>query len=134
MAIKISELEGIDPQFAEVLMDAGLNNSNRLLSVAASPEGRRALASELGISETELIDLVNRADLARIDGIGKIYSDLLELAGVDTVIELRTRNPRNLHAKIKEVAQKHHVRRTPNPATVEDWIEQAQGLARTVTY
>jgi hypothetical protein len=34
--------------------------------------------------------------LCRIDGVGSEYADLLEAAGVDTVVELAPRNPANL--------------------------------------
>lgn len=131
--IKFSELSGIDRSLAEALSKAGLDSSERLLAKAATPEARRELALQLGVSEIDLLNLVNRADLARIEGIGKIYSDLLEFAGVENVDDLRTYNHRNLHSRIKEVAVKHHVRRTPNPATVEDWIEQARDLEKTVS-
>jgi len=43
------------------------------------------------------------ADLMRISGIGEEYSELLEAAGVDTVKELKHRNPENLAAKTKEI-------------------------------
>ena len=54
---------------------------------------RKALASKLGIDERALLELGNRADLARIKGVGAVYSDLLEFAGVDTVAELAKRVP-----------------------------------------
>ena len=44
----------------------------------------------------------NRADLARVKGIGEEYADLLEVAGVDTVPELAQRNAANLTAKMAE--------------------------------
>jgi len=43
------------------------------------------------------LEWVNLADLYRIKGVGEEYSDLLEEAGVDTVVELAQRNPENLH-------------------------------------
>ncbi|MEM7133251.1 MAG: DUF4332 domain-containing protein [Chloroflexota bacterium] len=133
MTIKFSKLQGVDPAVAQALKGAGLDSSEQLIAVASTPHERRDLSKRLGISEKILLDLVNRADIARIEGIGKIYSDLLEFAGVDTIAELSNRNHRNLHAKIKEVAEKHHVRRTPNPATVEDWVEQAKELGKSIS-
>ena len=63
------------------------------------------------------------------------YSDLLEEAGVDTVVELATRKPENLHAKILEVnAAKKLVRRPPSAKMVADWVMQAKELPRVVTY
>ncbi|HEY3297552.1 MAG TPA: DUF4332 domain-containing protein, partial [Armatimonadota bacterium] len=76
---------------------------------------------------------VNRADLARIKGIGSEFADLLEAAGVDSVPELAQRVPDNLAAKLSEVnAAKKLTRRLPTAAQVADWVEQAKGLPRVV--
>ena len=78
---------------------------------------------------------VNRADLSRIKGIGEEYADLLEVAGVDTVPELGQRNAENLFNKMVEVnAEKKLVRQVPAQSKVEDWVKQAKGLDRVVTY
>ena len=61
-----------------------------------------------------ILEWVNLADLMRIKGVGEEYSDLLEEAGVDTVVELANRKAENLHAKILETNQKEKlVRRSP---------------------
>ena len=74
-------------------------------------------------------------DLYRIKGIGSEYADLLEAAGVDTVVELATRNPANLYQKLVSTnMEKRLVRKVPFPSQVEYWIEQAKALPRGVTY
>ncbi len=83
----------------------------------AQPKERQELADKLGLDVRKLLELGNRADLGRIRGIGVVYSDLLEFAGVDTVAELATRKPENLFKKIMEVAAEHTVKRPP---TAED--------------
>ena len=45
---------------------------------------------------------MNHADLCRINGVAGQYADLLEEAGVDTVVELSRRNPANLATAIAE--------------------------------
>jgi hypothetical protein len=78
---------------------------------------------------------VNLSDLFRIKGIGEEYSDLLEEAGVDTVVELSHRNAANLHAKIHEVNEaKKLVRRLPPLSSVEGWISEAKTLPRVIEY
>jgi predicted flap endonuclease-1-like 5' DNA nuclease len=75
------------------------------------------------------------ADLFRIKGIGTQYSELLEAVGVDTVKELRNRNPENLHAKLVEVqAEKKITRAVPALSQVQDFIDQAKQLPQVVTY
>jgi predicted RecB family nuclease len=73
--------------------------------------------------------------LFRVKGIGTQYSDLLEAAGVDTVVELATRKAANLTSKMAEVnAAKKLVRQLPAESQVTAWIEFAKGLDRAVSY
>ena len=68
-------------------------------------------------------------------GIGEEYSDLLEVSGVDTVKELRTRSAANLTEKMAEINQKKRlVRRLPTESMVTRWIADAKKLAPAVKY
>ena len=131
----IEQISGIGPTYGERLRSLGIRTTEALLKAGATPQGRQGLAEKVGVSADTILKWVNRADLMRITGIGEQYSDLLEAAGVDTVVELARRNPENLHQKLVEVnAEKGLVRRLPNPAMVADWIEKAKGLERAVSY
>jgi hypothetical protein len=67
--------------------------------------------------------------------VGEQYSDLLEKAGVDTVVELAKRKPENLLTKMAEVnAEKNLVNRLPTLKTVEGWVSTAKELPRKVKY
>lgn len=134
MALKLSELMGVTPEISNKLHAAGLNDSDKLLAAVAQPQSRAEWAQKLDIDERVLLELGNRADLARIKGIGKIYSDLLEYAGVDTIMELRNRNPDNLYEKINEVADHHMVQRRPTRQQVHDWVAQAKEMERAIYY
>ena len=82
-----------------------------------------------------ILEWVNHADLWRIKGVSEEYSDLLEEAGVDTVVELAQRNPENLYMKMKEVnMEKKLVRRLPSEKQVIDWVAQAKRLPRAISY
>jgi predicted flap endonuclease-1-like 5' DNA nuclease len=132
---KIEDIEGIGPEYAKKLTEAGVTSVAQLLKVGADPKGREELAAKTGIDRKLILEWVNHADLYRIKGVGQEYSDLLEEAGVDTVVELATRKPENLHAKILEVnAAKKLVRRPPSAGMVADWVLQAKELPRVVTH
>jgi predicted flap endonuclease-1-like 5' DNA nuclease len=132
---KLEKIEGIGPIYAEKLRRAGIHSVNALLSVGTTPEERKALEAKAGIGHEYILDWVNRADLMRVKGIGEEYSDLLEKAGVDTVVELARRNPDDLHAKMLEVnAKKRLVRRAPSRGMVAQWVEHARALPRIVSY
>ena len=93
------------------------------------------MIEDTGISAKLILKWVNRADLARVKGVGEEYADLLELAGVDTVPELAQRNPQNLHQKMVEINDERKVvRRAPSLSAVQVWVAQAQELGRVITY
>ncbi|MFW6135599.1 MAG: DUF4332 domain-containing protein [Chloroflexota bacterium] len=132
---KLEVIEGIGPIYAQKLRQVGIGSIEALLETGATPEGRQELQENTGIGAEFILDWVNRADLMRIRGVGEEYSDLLEWAGVDTVVELAQRNPENLYQKLLEVnAEKKLVRRPPARNMVKDWVEQAKALPRGVSY
>jgi predicted flap endonuclease-1-like 5' DNA nuclease len=132
---KLETIEGIGPVYAQKLRAAGVGSVETLLKAGNTPQGRRELAKKTGIGDEYIMDWVNRADLMRVRGIGEEYGDLLEWAGVDTVVELAQRNPDNLYQKIVEVnEQKQLVRRPPTRDMVAGWIKQAKALPRVVSY
>jgi predicted flap endonuclease-1-like 5' DNA nuclease len=117
------------------LKQQGLYRSDQLLESARLPAGRQALAARAGVDSRAILELANRADLARVRGIAGVFSDLLEHAGVDTVRELANRNARNLYAKLAEVnGQQRIAGRMPSQRMVEDWVAQAKELPRLLEY
>lgn len=132
---KLTEIEGIGETYAQKLMDAGIATTEQLLESCATPKGRTSLAEKTDISGKLILKWANRADLARIKGIGEEYADLLEASGVDTVPDLARRVPENLHAKMVSVNdEKSLVRSMPSEKQVRDWIAQAKDLPRVMTY
>lgn len=135
MSYPVLKIEGIGPKYAKKLKDVGVATTATLLERAKDPKGRKQLAAESGIDETYILKWANMSDLMRIKGVGEEYSELLEVAGVDTVKELRNRRPDNLHAKMAEVnAAKKLVRVLPSPNKVASWVEQAKSLPPVMKY
>lgn len=132
---KLVSVEGIGEAYAEKLKAAGVGTTQALLEKGSTPAGRQEIAEMADVSPKLVLEWVNHVDLFRVKGIGEEYADLLEEAGVDTVPELAQRNPENLYQKLQEVNQeKKLVRRPPSQAEVSDWVAQAQGLPRKITY
>jgi len=131
----IKDIEGIGPVYAGKLAAIGIHTVHALLDKGCTGSGRKELAEKTGISETLVLEWVNMADLFRIEGIGEEYSDLLEEAGVDTVVELSKRVPENLYEKLEQVnEEKKLVRQLPTLDIVKKWIEQAKTLPKKVEY
>ncbi|MEM9291553.1 MAG: DUF4332 domain-containing protein [Acidobacteriota bacterium] len=135
MSYRIEEIEGIGPSYGSKLEAAGIHTTNDLLKHCASRAGRKKVAEAADISEKLLLKWANLADLMRIKGIGKQFSELLEAGGVDTIKELRHRNAENLTAKLREAnAEKKLTRAVPGLAQVEAWIASAKELDPTITH
>lgn len=132
---RLEYIEGIGKIYAEKLHKIGINYDRQLLRLGAKRTGRRKIAKQSGISPKLILKWINHADLIRIKGIGEEYSDLLEYAGVDTVIELSHRNPQLLWKELRKVnAERRLVRHVPSLQQVYDWIEQARKLPRVIEY
>jgi predicted flap endonuclease-1-like 5' DNA nuclease len=134
--MKMDEVEGIGPVYAEQLGLAGIATADALLEQGAKPGGRAAIEKATGISGALILKWVNRIDLMRISGVGSEYSDLLEISGVDSPAELAQRNAASLATTFQEAvaARPETVRRIPSEAEVSDWISQARKLPKVVEH
>ena len=129
----IETIEGIGPTYGTKLRNSGVKVVGDLLREGSTRFGRRILARKVDVAPGTMRRWVHRADFFRIRGIGTQYSELLESAGVHTVIDLSWRDPESLHARLRQINRKKHlVKRIPPLTTVRRWIENAKNLKRVV--
>lgn len=132
---KIIDIEGVGNVYATKLQEAGIRSVEGLLKACVTKKDRIELAKKTGVAEKVILTWANHADLFRIKGVAGQYSELLEAAGVDTVVELSQRNGANLIKTMEEVnAKKKLVRKLPTQGQLEDWIKQAKKLPRVLQY
>lgn len=131
----IDAVEGMSHAEATKLRKTRVRTTEALLKTASTRSGRRELSTKTGIPDKKILQWVNRADLMRVKGIGSEYADLLEVAGVDTIRELRRRNPANLLETLVVLnTRKRLVRRLPTEGMVSGWIDEAKVVDPIVTY
>ena len=131
----IADIADIAPELAVALKAAGIRTTTGLLEAASNPKGRARLATKTGIDEKRILRWANLADRMRIKGVGEEYATLLQAAGVDTVRELKYRNPARLARAMKEAnAKRKLVRVLPSDDAVVRWIEHAKRLPLKITY
>jgi len=137
----IQKVRGIDIVLGGKLKQIGIETTEDLLARTAKPEDRKALAEKIGVSPELVLEWANRADLLRIDGMDQDYSDLLEVARVDTMVELSKRVPENLLKTLIEVNKEKKVAykfayflKYPKLEEVQHWIEQAKAMPRKLVY
>lgn len=141
----IKEIGGIDATSLDKLRAARIRTTAGLLKTANDAKGRKSLSEKTGIPVTEILDLVNRADLMRVKGLGGDYTCLLRGVGVDTLRALRHRNPKHLAEKMaaenaKRLDKKARNRNAkavqllPSEKAIQKWIERARDLPLKISY
>lgn len=125
--LPVSKLRGV-PQTARVrLKSLRITTCGQLLAAAATPAGRSRVAQATGIDPALLLDLVRRADLARINGIGTVFGLMLEALGVVDVGRLAGQEAAALHQALRRFNEAERLaRRSPTPEEVADWIAAAR--------
>jgi len=133
MTYPVSEITGSD--IAERLKAIGIRTTERLLNAAKGPKERKLLAEKTGLDERRILSWANTADRMRIKGVGADYAGLLQAAGVDTVKELKYRNPAKLAKAMADANAKRKLARVlPSDGAVVRWIEQAKRLPLKISY
>lgn len=135
MNYPVSDLDGITPGIANVLKANKIRTTIRLLEHARTPKKRQTLAQKTGIPVHQILRCVTMADRLRVKGIGREHAELLEMAGVKTVQDLRYRNPANLAEAMAAATSKQKIERPlPSEKMIARWIEYAKKLKNEVSY
>jgi hypothetical protein len=135
MSYPLTDIDGIDRNVATALKSAGVRSSKSLLDAAATARGRKELAEKTDLSERQLLQWANVAHFMSIRGVSREYADLLRKSGVDTVKELKYRNPAKLVAAMAQANKARKlVRVLPSEQRVVRWIDDAKKLPPKITY
>ena len=135
MAYPITDIRGIGPDAAEILKSEGIRTTIGLLRSAKTPKQRLKLAEMIGTDKENVLDWVTTADRMRVKGVGWEYSELLRVAGVKTVNELKYRNPQKLVDQMQQAnTRRKLVHLLPSVTMVERWIENAKKLPPVIRY
>jgi predicted flap endonuclease-1-like 5' DNA nuclease len=133
MTVVLHKLYGVEPTLENKLKERGIKDSEDLLKQCRSSEELSQLAEVTGIEPRVLAQLVHRADLARIRGIGEAYTQLLEAAGVSTLGDLAARCPEDLRDQFTRInSERELVGRVPALAMVNGWVTKAKRLPKTL--
>jgi predicted flap endonuclease-1-like 5' DNA nuclease len=132
---KLADIEGVGRVNAAKLQKAGVRSTDSLLKKGGTRKGREEIVKLSRIDKDLILQWVNHVDLYRIKGVGSEFADLLEAAGVDTVVELSKRDAKKLVEPLAKVSAKGNLtNRVPTVKMVKGWIAQAKKLPRAVSY
>jgi predicted flap endonuclease-1-like 5' DNA nuclease len=134
-ATPISKLYGVSREVRFALKIHAITTSERLLHAAARYEDRQALAVAARLHLEALTAVVQRADIARVNGIGTSFARMLADVGIPDVATLAVRDARALQLRLHAFNQVERlVRRCPTLDEIVDWVAQARQLPVIVTY
>jgi predicted RecB family nuclease len=135
LSYSLSAIAGIGPAMTARLKALGIRTTEKLLEASRSAKDRRILAEKLGVDEQMVLRWANLTDRMRIKGVREPYAELLKDAGVDTVRELKYRNPGRLAQAMADANAKHkRVQLLPSETRVGHWIEAARKLDQKIKY
>ena len=132
---KLADIEGVGRVNAAKLQKAGVRSTDSLLKKGGTRKGREEIVKLSRIDKDLILQWVNHVDLYRIKGVCSEFADLLEAAGVDTVVELSKRDAKKLAETLATVSAKGNLtNRVPTVKMVKGWVAQAKKLPRAVSY
>ena len=130
----IDSINGMTHTEATKLRRARVRTTITFLQIASTRSGRALLTKETGITSTKLLHWAKRAELMKIKNLGRDYADLLEAVGVESVADLKRRNPESLHEMMHNANQvKKIVDRMPSLKRVTNWIDDSKDIVITVS-
>lgn len=128
----ISNMKGVQTEYIEQIQAQGVKYTQQLLEHGKTLQQRKELAQQSSVPVQVIHELVGRADLMRLRGIGGDLSLLLQEAGISSCRSLSEQSTERLH---KRLAELHIGRRiayhAPSKAQVRSWINEAQELAQS---
>ena len=119
--MRVEQLPDMEAEQIARLQAAGINNCRQLLRASQRRERFLNLANATGLSPKGLEDVVRRAEVSQIRGVGTTTLAYLFEVGVDSLEALAVHEPETLRTKLHRVTA-----RPPNLAVIEDWILQAR--------
>ena len=130
----IDSINGMTHTEATKLRRARVRTTVTFLQIASTRSGRALLTKETGITSPKLLHWAKRAELMKIKNLGRDYADLLEAVGVESVADLKRRNPESLHEMMHNTNQiKKIVDRMPSLKRVASWIDDSKDIVITVS-
>ena len=135
MSYPLTSIAELDAEALAVLKKAGIRSTGTLLEHTRTLAQRKKLAASTGLDPRKLLCWANLADRMRVKGVSKEYAELLAAAGVDTVKDLKVRNPANLAKRMADANKARKlVRLLPSERMVARWIDSAKELPLKIRY
>lgn len=124
----VIDVEGIGPKYADRLIGMGIETTARLCY-----EDAAKIAETIDAPVKTVQNWQAMAQLAKVNGIGKQYAEVLVRAGVDNIDALKRRSPNTIADQVNAYVDglKSNVLGTRvTPRRVENWQKHAKTMRR----
>lgn len=129
MNYKMTDLKNIDQTLVVKLKAAGVETTSEMMKVWHDPDRRTEVATSSGLTEDQFKRMVSMARMARMEGVGPKYADLLVTAGVIGRKSLSKHTPEALVKHLAEVsASQNRTGPLPTLAEVGAWFAEMKPL------
>ena len=133
--LPLAKLGGMSRLALNSLKVFRITTTQQLLAAGAMAADREALSRSAKLAPHVLTTIVQRADMARVNGVGVVFRDMLWELGILDVALLAAQSPSILHERLKNLNDtERFARRSPTSEEVRDWILQAIDLPKLVTH
>ena len=135
MYLSIDHIEGIGPGYQEKLEYAGIKTVSDFLAVTRTQDQRDELSHRCKIPVGHINRWASMVDLARVEGVGFQYAELLTQSGVTSVEDLRKRNSTALREIMlrKNNKGKHFTNHVPTAALIDKFIANSRALTNILS-
>ncbi len=97
---RIKDFAGISADVILKLEKSGIKDTLKFYDRVKSPESRKELGRQTGISDAEILELTKLTDLSRIKWVGVSFARMLYDTGFDTVVKAASADYTDLHRRI----------------------------------
>ena len=133
--VYFGQIPGLKPDHVARLEAVGIKHSKHLFDRALTPADRMALSKETKLAESDLLEYVRMADLARILGVGPVFVRLFFEAGVRSLEDLSGRSPQELWSQLHALNDARGLSSVvPSLKDVKHSVTEAQELPHVVEY
>lgn len=133
MSKSVKYIGGVGSRYAQALSKTGIRTIEQLLEQGADRNGRLRISKLSSINESKILKWVHTSDLFRVKGIAGQYSELLLIAGVHSLVDLKSCDAESLVETLRGINKVQKLCKiSPNIKAVTSWIEQANALTPLV--
>jgi hypothetical protein len=133
--LKLREFRDIHPEIIARLKDVGIVTVEHMLAAGNTPNNRRRLTKQTGISQKHILELVKLSDLSRLWSVKSIRARLYYDAGIDTPHKFTEWEPENLRQMLIEFVKRSGFNGiAPLYEELRSTISMAKKLPKAVTY